>query len=481
MKKKERETAPTHAPAAARSPLTKQRVSGHGPPMESLNIISRSRNKLLAALPSPRTYGAPKPLAMFHPESTGRQNAAGRKGSNRENLLETPKNGNKAERRVETSIHAKKHIVYPQVTIRSGADSAFYVAPDTAVVSKSSIPLHAAAVGGANERPCSVHIVKQRSVTKGKEQPEGDDVEQGIIQGNPSVQQETGQRFYSEESDKCQIITELSDYVCGDVPGEMRANDNGPGPDPERLNTEQINEGVTYANGGVGIRARGYCSKYDYNSARAKCSTDIDPNTKYGRYFPGPLRLAESASMKQLPGSRRPSTKRILLRDLGKLQEEIMERQQRLQYATQHEDDNMVMGSILDEGSGEDVEAGAHSYYTPRLQRRNFNFGQRATANPKPERTRHLHFLTKRNKQKKETAKISLNTERDETERTGTNEDMPQLKYTNAIIMERNLPHEPVLLSVAEIVIGTLLLQQWQRRVVDVRCAVARLNLNIDI
>ncbi len=190
------------------------------------------------------------------------------------------------------------------------------------------------------EKPSSIPVVKKVSIAdriierkqkygqSSGDEGKFDSGEQGIIPSNPSVQQETGQRFYSEESDKYQIITELSDYT-----GETIGNNEGGGdvnePRMERLNTEQINEGVTYSTGGIGIRLRGY---HNYNSNRPR--------------HPPPLQYA-LAPEPRLSGATSYRSRKSVVKDLQALQKEILDRKLRMKYEVAHEEN---LGSILEPG-----------------------------------------------------------------------------------------------------------------------------------
>ncbi len=191
-------------------------------------------------------------------------------------------------------------------------------------------------VGAADERPRSIHVIKQ--------------AEQGVIPNNPSAKQSvqqaqaTGQRFCSEESDgRGQVMTELSDYT-----GETVGNE------AERFNVEQINEGVVYANGGVGMR--GHSPRNDY-MCRAKHSVDTarHPGSPHAH-------LAESASTKLIrvspTRSHGRSTKHVvLMRDIDKLQAEVMGRKQRLEHQYQQQEDE---SSILPVQGEEPVPPVSH-------------------------------------------------------------------------------------------------------------------------
>ena len=424
-----------------RSPQPKRMQDAHPhihkspPPLDSLHIISSSRNKLLSTLTSPRVYHtySKEKLAGRLQQTTPRKKA----GELSDALLETPKDPAKSgvcKTECEDSLRCpnwlkKKYIENCLVPIKEGDDHRGEIEKKI----RFSI---------TTDKSSSINIMKKASIARQKHVPNSGDegkwdgLEQGVIPSNPSVQQETGQKFYSEESDKCQIITELSDYT-----GETIGNNEGTDlveQRMERLNTEQINEGVIYSTGGVGVIQRNYHSNRNNNA-----SINNKERVKYGINAP---KVRFDPVHSSSPGQCRPK-KCIMMKDLSMLQKEILDRKVRMRLETHTNEENY--GSILDSVEGPsgiddqaiiDHEAGSRVYQTARGPVRT-EFGLNVQKLPASRNNAHnltARYMTER--QYRPTKATADHTAYQDTGKsmTVTQEDIPSAKRIDKITLEQD-------------------------------------------
>eukprot|EP00826_Nyctotherus_ovalis_P048422 TRINITY_DN5703_c0_g2_i8.p1 TRINITY_DN5703_c0_g2~~TRINITY_DN5703_c0_g2_i8.p1 ORF type:complete len:359 (-),score=71.51 TRINITY_DN5703_c0_g2_i8:165-1241(-) len=138
--------------------------------------------------------------------------------------------------------------------------------------------------------PHSVQIFAPREEAKGRYVQAECEAGSVFLQG----------RLCSENSDKWQIITELSDYEAVED-------------DCEQLNIEEISEGITYGTGGVGIKS----PSHKHSTSRHKASL---------------LRMNSGISHSPYMMSPQGHIKELFVKEFGVLQQEVVDQDERLKW-----------------------------------------------------------------------------------------------------------------------------------------------------